>query len=328
MHRFFILLYSFIICVFNMNPLIGNDFKSKQDAENSLRILDLLPNLVIPLAVDPSIPADFVALSPSGTLDPYDWIYWGSENSLKDYFADPTSLKTPILRVRLSANVVQTSPTSFDKGTMESLKTMKKQNPKEFSSIETQWGDYPVLAIKSPSQGQLVFMAWVGLNDPEAGWTLLFNLVYPDKKDHPNQEDQLLWNNFITKTTKLKDNDYFKARGQDLQEGYTLVSIGPEKLKIIAEKRQNDGMIQVVIIPENSTEVEFHYVDMMECLMGGQWKYKEPMVKVYAEIVIKKKNFEFTTHYVTSILYKTVSEFSFKKEDEKNLLIFQKISEN
>ncbi|MBS4163762.1 hypothetical protein PRO82_001068 [Candidatus Protochlamydia amoebophila] len=152
----------------------------------------------------------------------------------------------------------------------------------------------------------------------------MFNLVYPEKKGHPNKEDRQLWESLIVKTTQLKDGDYFKACGQDLQEGYTLVNIGGAKLEMLAEKRQSDGTLQVVIIPEGS-DVEFHYVDMMECLMGAKWKYGEPIVKVYGEIAVNNENVKCTTDYVTSIFFKTVPEFSFKKGDGKKLLIFQKI---
>jgi hypothetical protein len=92
---------------------------------------------------------------------------------------------------------------------------------------------------------------------------------------------------------------------------------------MVAEKRQSDGKIQVVVIPESS-DVEFHYVDMTECMMGAKWKFGEPMVKVYGEIVINDVNFKSIIDYTTSIFFKTVSEFSFKKEDGKKLLIFQK----
>jgi hypothetical protein len=37
--------------------------QDKHDVKSDLRILELLPNLLCPLAVDPGIPADFVALS-------------------------------------------------------------------------------------------------------------------------------------------------------------------------------------------------------------------------------------------------------------------------
>jgi len=92
---------------------------------------------------------------------------------------------------------------------------LKEADPEEFAFIETQWGDYPILAIRTQLEGKLIFMAWVGLNDPEARWTLMFNLVYPDKEGQPNKKDLQLWESLIMKTSALKDEDYFKACGQD-----------------------------------------------------------------------------------------------------------------
>lgn len=152
----------------------------------------------------------------------------------------------------------------------------------------------------------------------------MFDLVYPDKKGHPTKKDRQLWERLLTKTTQLQDGDYFKACGQDLQEGYTLVNVDGAKLKMHAEKRQSDGVLQIVVIPESS-DVEFHYVDMMECAMGAKWKQGEPIVKVYGEIEFNDKNLKATTHYVTSIFFKAVPDFSFKKDDGKKSLIFQKI---
>ena len=69
-----------------MNPLIAIAHQDTQKVKNDLRILELLPNLVCPLAVDPGFPADFIAFSPNGILDPYDFIYWGPKNALIAYF--------------------------------------------------------------------------------------------------------------------------------------------------------------------------------------------------------------------------------------------------
>lgn len=311
MQRLFIFLYLFV-CIFTNNSLTAIVLEDQQYAENDLRILELLPNLVYPLAVDPCIPPDFIALSPRGTLDPYDWIYWGPKDVLKTYFENPASLKEPILRVKLSADVAQTGPKSFS--------VDSSLNP-----FESQWGDYPVLGARARIEGYLIFIALVGLNDPEGGSTVMFNLVYPEGED-PNDEAQQLWENLLTKTTQLKDGDYFKALGQDLQEGYTLVDIGGAKLQVLAEKRQSDGVLQVVVIPDSSA-VEFHYEDMMECLMGAQWKYGEPMVKVYGEIVVTRGNGKCIITDVISIFFKTVPEFTFKKDDGTKFLIFQKISD-
>lgn len=325
MQRFLIFLYSLFLFTLTMNPLIAIDLEDKQDAKNDLRILELLPNLLCPLAVDPCIPKDFIALSPNGTLDAYDWIYWGPKDVLKAYFEDPNSLKVPVFRVKLSANTVQTGPNLFNEDMKKFLKLLKKEDPKGFSSIETQWGNYPVIAITTEKENNFIFLAWVGLNDPKAGWTLMFNLVYPNQKGHPNKEDRQLWESLFTKTTQLKDGEYFKACGQDLQEGYTLVNVGGAKLKMIAEKRQSDGKLQIVVIPDGSN-VKFHYLNMIEGGMGAKWKYGEPIVKVSGKIVIKNENNQTIIDHVTSIFIKNVPEFSFKKENENELLIFQKNS--
>ena len=103
MQRIYIFLSSLFACIFIMNPLTAIAPQDKQDVKNDLRILELLPNLLCPLAVDPGIPADFIALSPNGILDPHDLIYWGPKDVLKAYFKDPSSLKVPLIRVKLSA---------------------------------------------------------------------------------------------------------------------------------------------------------------------------------------------------------------------------------
>lgn len=161
MQRVFIFLYSLFACIFTTNSFAVITSNDPQDA--NLRILELLPNLLCPLAVDPGIPADFIALSPRGTLNPYDWIYWGPKDVLKAYFDDPTSLKVPVIRVKLSAEVSQTGQNSFNKSFMRFLKMVEQKDPKGFASIETQWGDYPILAVRTQVDGKLVFSAWVDL---------------------------------------------------------------------------------------------------------------------------------------------------------------------
>lgn len=73
MQRIFIFLYALFACIFNMSPVTAVDLKNKHEDKTDLRILELLPNLLYPLAVNPDIPADFVALSP--TEDTYDDVY-------------------------------------------------------------------------------------------------------------------------------------------------------------------------------------------------------------------------------------------------------------
>lgn len=276
------------------------------NAESNLRILELMPNLLCPLAVDPALPADFIALSPTGNLSTYDWIYWGPKETLEAYFKDQTSLKQPIIRVKLSANVAQKT---FGKLEKDAGLTALLQNDPQSTFYETKWGAYPVQSVKAKLGEQVIRLAWVGLNDPESGWIMNFNLITPNEASV-----EPFWSDFINKTTPLKDADYFKACGQDLQEGYTRVTAGDAKLKMIAEKRERDGTLQLTVIPE-SPILNFNYLGMEECRMGAEWKYGEPMVKVYSEITTGEKNWKNIIRNVSSIFYKVVPEFTYTKDE-------------
>lgn len=318
MNRSFVFLYVLFL------SMIAIDIEAKE-AKKNLRILELLPNLVNPLPVSPYLPANFIALSPSGHLDPYDWIYWGPRKVLKKYFKNPLSLKMPILRVKLSSNVVQTGPNSFNgKEHLQFIDVLKKEYPKEFASMETKWGKYPAFIIKAKMDGEINFTAWVGLNDREGGWTLLFNLVYPKGNGRPNELDCKLWENFFTKTTPLSGGEYFRALGQDYKDGYTILDINGSKLKMIAEKREHDGTIQLVVIPKHK-DIQFEYDNMLEGLMAEDFRKGEPLVKVKGKIELTRGKAKYIDlNKSILIFYKTVSEFSHKQEDGEDLLIFQK----
>lgn len=313
MNKYFII----FLCVCLANVLNASSEESK-----GLRILDLLPNLCNPLAVEPAVPDDFVAMSPGGDLDPYDWIYWGPKDVLESYFKDPKSLDKPLLRVKLSANVAQRGPSIFIGGDIEYMEDMKNADPESFSDLEYHWGSYPVYAVRAKMEKDKIFSAWVGLNDQEAGWTLLFNLVYPKKAGHPNKDDQNLWDNFIRKTKQLPEPDFFKAHGQDMRPGLTLVDIGGAKLLMVAEKRENDGKVQVMVVPASS-DVEFEYLKMEECLLGSEWNLGAPIVKVFGKLINNK--LRFISGEVITVLLVTVPEFTNMDEakNKKELFIYQ-----
>lgn len=166
------------------------------------RIDQLLPMIFHHLDVEPEVPSDFVAMSRSGNLSLGDWIYWGPKDVLEAYYQDTSSLKQGLIRVKFSPYVVQTGPSNFTKGFEE----IKKYDPDAVFQ-ETKWGDYPVLTVSCLIQEKRAICAWVGLNDYEAGWTLIFNLVYPDDQNEPNDNQRELWENFITKTQPFVFND-------------------------------------------------------------------------------------------------------------------------
>ncbi|MBS0654392.1 MAG: hypothetical protein JSR46_01320 [Verrucomicrobia bacterium] len=306
------------------NVLQANTTDQSFNTSSGLRILQLLPNLCIPLAIDPAIPNDFVAMSPNGNVDVYNWVYWGPKDVLETYFKTD-SLKSPVLRVKLSTNTRQTGANSFSDDAK--VDEMKKNGPAGFLSSKMMWGDYPVHALQTTVMDQTIYMAWVGLNDPQAGWTLMFNLVYPQEEGHPDKQDLALWENFLSGTKKLSEPDVFKVHGQDMQEGYTIVTLVGAKFKMIAEKREKDGMLQVVVIPFSARN-KFDYIDMEEGKLGTEWKYDKPLLKVIGNFNIEDGEFNaIVDRHVSSILLKTVPEFSYSLQEAKgrnDLFVYQK----
>ncbi len=286
-----------------------------KDTDSLPRIVTLLPNLVSPLGVEPGVPSYFVAMSPSGTLDPCDWIYWGPKDVLEPYFNDPTGLRGPVIRVKLSDNIAQTEPGRFSDETVYAIQRMKGQDPRNFQYHELQWGPYPVMAVKARIGKKIALMAWVGLNDPDSGAALMFNLVYPEQNNAPNNQEEAFWNQFLSSTKLLAEPEYFKAMGQDLQPGYTIVRACGSKLKMTAEKREGDGVVQVVVIPMEKS-LSYRCYDIKECQLGSQWKQGAPLVKVHGMICNQKGNWSASSGEVTSILVETVPEFSINGEDE------------
>lgn len=316
MKKILLSLYLLTLGITTLSPSIAMTYEQKP--ENSPRILELLPNLTKPLAVEPAVPENFIAATHTGRIDLSDWVFWGPKDVLEKAFKNPESLKTPLIKMKLSSNVFQTGPKSFNKEGLDEMKKMSKAfGPNAFSILETQWGNYPVLSMKATLQNTPIFIAWVGLND--GGQTIMFNLVYPNKQ--PTADDLAFWNNFITKTVPLQGGDYFKAFGLDMQPGYTVINVGGAKFKMIAEKRESDGTIQVEVIPMTKG-ANFQYLNMGEGFMGGQWKNGQPIVKVFGEIVDNNTNT--TTSHTTSIFYKVVPDFTSVKDADSKSQIFQK----
>lgn len=288
-----------------------------------LRINELLPDTFVNLAVNPYIPENFVALPPPDRFMHDDaFVFWGPKDVLEAFFKNPDSLKSSIIKVGFSTSVAQTGPDTFNNKTyQESIKEIQEQIPGKLLHMQHKWGDYPLNVVKIDIQGHCIPMAWVGLNDPN-GWTMTFNLISPDKNANLTKADHQLWDDFIKKTTKLSDHDFIKAQGQDLQDGFTEVNIGGTKLKMIAEKRESDGKVQVVVIPGDEG-VNFTFKGMSEGRMGAQWRYGEPLIKVSGQIVSEKGNSCNIIDHTTSIFPKNVTEFSYSTEENPDLQIIK-----
>lgn len=293
-----------------------------QEAE--LHIKKLLPDLLTPLAVTPALPADFIALGANGQPDLCEWVYWGPKEILEAYFKDEKTLSQPIIRVILSANVIQTGPNHFTGQGEEFKAKVSSLGAKNFSEKHLKWGTYPIYATKIDFPEKQTHSAWIGLNSPE-GWTLFAELVYPEK-NQPAEQSLAFWNHFLNNTKPLSDRELFKAHGQDLKIGATTVHIGGSKMVVLVEKRQADRKLQIVVIPMDET-LEFKFKGSSQGSMGATWHYGEPLAKVSATIIKKDNHTDLIQDMVISVLIKPVIEFTFDADElrrKEGIFVYQK----
>lgn len=274
------------------------------------RICRFLPNLVTQLAVEPAVPDNFVAMSPSGTPDAFDWIWLGPKDVLEAYFKDPSTLNQAVIRVMLCKGVVQTGPNEFNGSTEKFIEDAKNKMSKDLTAKIFKWGDYPVVEmnISFLDRGKL-HTAWVGLNDRSSGGTLLFGLEVPEIRKIPNEVDMKLWDNFIQNTKPLTGYDLYRAHGHDMQTGYTIYTFAERKIKAIAEKRESDKAVQVIVQPL-SPNTTFECEEMDEGLHGGEWRHMDPLVKLHGAAIIDDDGWGVHDQCVISIFPQTVKEFT------------------
>lgn len=291
-----------VLCAFG-------SFGYAEESDKELRITELLPGLLNPLAVEPALPKDFIALSPDQEQpDLHKGVFWGPKETLTAYFKDPASLERAIIAVKLS-----------EKGE----ESLEKMGIKNFSEKFLSWGPYPVYSMHMDFADQFheslqqtkEYSAWIGLNTRE-GWTLHARLVYPQKLGHPALQDLEIWNNFLEKTKPLSERQAYKARGQDLKLGSTTVTVDGAKVVVIAERRSSDDKLQIVAIPLDEN-VDFQVKGAVQGLMGATWHHGDPVAKVAATIIKKDTENHLVMDMVVSVLIKPVSKFSLDAKEMK-----------
>ena len=330
--RILVLLFTLVLSRY----LSANDQEGWHPSKE-FRIERLLPMAMHPLAVEPALPENYIAMSPNGNFDLYEGYYWGPKEVLEAFFKDRTSLTQPIIRVKLSFNVKQTGPDSFDGQSRAQFERMMKKFNKTMSVSLHHWGAYPVFATKADSICKKfpgMYLAWIGLCDPD-GWVLLLDLYCPaNGTGRPSEKDVAFWDTFLNETRQLEERDCVLVNGQDMQLGYTLVKFPGGnnewiRVKASAEKRIKDGCIQVVMKPISSNVI-FEYTSMSEGRSGLEWIRGAPMVKVKGSYVQKHADGQQHIQCVTSILLKEVDEFSVNADDvkgQKDIFVYQKKQE-
>ncbi len=208
------------------------------------RIMGLFPSMDTPLAVEPYIPNDFVAMSKEGPLDLNDWVYWGPKEALERYFNDPSTLQQAFLRVKMSQTVKQVTSTTFSAENEELCNLMAPLGLKRLFDVRMKWGKYPIYLITAEFDKKWLYAGWVGLSDTQ-GSTLMFELVYPGHKPCP--KDFQLWDLFFDKTTILSNSLYDNGFSVFYATGKTDVTLYGKTFSILAEQRYSDKLLTVYV---------------------------------------------------------------------------------
>lgn len=277
----------------------------------SQRTMNLFPGLVEVPFIEPKIPDHFVAMSPCDYPSVADWVYWGPRDVLNEYFKDQTSLKNPIIRVRLDMHVTQIGDDQLSIDGDQQIKKIKKLHWK--NDIIS----YPIRSIRYLNEdGRSLVMAFMGLNSHEL--VLVFELIYPSHEKKPNDDANQLWENFLHKTSILSTPEMFNILGHELLGGRTIVTINDTQLQLVVEKKQSDNRLRVVVMPI-SGDIKFKFDRLEMGSMGLKWHFGEPLVKVYGEITAENPSLHSTIiqYQAISVLIKTVKEFSISDEELK-----------
>lgn len=163
-----------------------------------------------PLPVKPVLPANFIAvpLSPDGKFDMAKGVLWAPQKTALhfEYGADKQigNAKEPLFYLRLSETVTQSPGTDKISAEKNGVAALTASGVKNVRSRRLRWGDYPVFVLTGePTQGPLMYTAFVGLNSPE-GWVLAITYRVPNSKGHPTDEERRIWEAFLDQTKIAK----------------------------------------------------------------------------------------------------------------------------
>lgn len=283
------------------------------------RIVQLLPGLISPLAVNPAIPADFEASFPEGMTDITGTVFWGNKGVVQAFLDNAATLKEPIIGAKLSLNLTQKAGTKVFSGEKELLKEMKSHGYKVARSRKLTWSDYPVWVVQLQTpKNRVLHLAWVGLNAPR-GSVLMFQLIYPETWDQKKAQNIELWETFLNKTEMLNDKQYFQANGLSLEEGVTLVDDEAAKMVVTAERRNADHKICVIVKPlDKVTEFELNEIKVGK--IGSGQLTGRTIAKVEGQVtrfINGKRNV--APAHTTPVLIKDVEQYTVNlKEIELN----------
>jgi hypothetical protein len=321
-----VLLCCFAICANAQEPekyTVGKIEAMFPPKSKPPRINSLWPStFTMSLGIEPAIPDDFVMKAAPPESDCLGCFAWGSRQVLEgfDFKAQESAFgasKKPFLFFRLSLDVAQTGSTSFS--CEEPCKEWATQiGMADFFTKKFQWGPYPVFQAGGHTQGKFIFSAWIGLNFESN--VLFVRLAYPNEKGRPNEEDIALWNRFLAQTKPLPEPENFVAQGFDHEDGYTIFNAFDVKFTCIAEQRNSDNMVQVVIVPHDaSTKCSIEKI--ARDAASTAWRHGEEIITIFLQYSAEPCGRQICTPWAVpvSVFLKHVDQFSLDQGVLRNI---------
>lgn len=291
-----------------------HSYSEDVDVTQPIRINQLIPIDLTPitLAIEPSLPDNFVGLRDPEEMDDFELTCWGPEEVIRAYLKDSKSLEEPIIFVKLSECFRQPSFGTLDENAIKEGFANNKSI--QASCTLGNWGDYPYCVISGTINKRPLHMVYVGSN--ELGGVVLSFLFITPKIPNGEALTLKLLDKFIKETKPLPEPLLFKAHGQELHPGYTIVDVATRKIKVIAEKRKSDSQVRFAVIPED-LNVCFKFESALIGIMEANWHNQEPLLKIKGSYIIN--NGWVTNFQTTSILIKEVDEFTPIPKLKKNV---------
>jgi len=305
-----------LLCTTN---LISKVYEPVSGEANNLRIQELIPEYWIEFpTIKPAIPSNYV----SGELKKTGHVLWGTKEDIAVFSENGSLIKSELITLRHSPDVVQIGPTTFS-GENKIESVFEQMGLTNLKMEKLSWGNYPVLAIEGiRPDGTPIHSAWIGL---ENGTTMFMNLYLPKKGDHSCP----VWKNLLYRTRQLQEPEFFRSMGMDMKDGYTVFKAGSASLKVMVEKRISDNLLAVMIEPL-SPNTTYVIKNVNEVLMATEWKNGEPCAKIYGTMTEKDGKYgTWIDESTISVLTKKVTIFSFDLDPTNHpegVVIFKKPS--
>ncbi len=271
-------------------------------SEKALKIFELLPFVVHPPLVEPHLPQQFLLGSQNG--DPYfsQGYYWGSQNSLDEYFAHQDKLSGCLIRAQISSSVFQSGVDkfSFDRNPND----LAAAGFTEVRMNRGKWGIFPYREVQAKGpKGRRHHQLWVGLNSTE-GTTIYFQLIYPTFLNEPTQSQKKIWKDFVMKTGLLNHDDLVLAHGLKQKRRQAERSLTADSISFSVEKRKRDHKFLVRV---DSQDERVHVQSVKECMSVADALRSVSVVEIEAIISKNEEQEVRITHIPCSV----VDEFSF-----------------